>query len=130
MALPLESKIMADIGLGMHYSWYNGSGSCRHIALGAAQKLPEVLKAEGVKIDRQLVRLLEKVADHETRYELTKTWVCASDVIQLMIHRTNGMSKEMYDEVKENIIASSTPKGSPYMIKPDGTKVPFSVRIP
>lgn len=110
MALPLESKIMADIGLGMHYSWHNGSGGCGGTARAAAQRLPAALKAEGIKSDPELIRLLESVARNETMYELTKTWVCASNVIQLLIHRSTGMSKETYDKIKANIIAADTPK--------------------
>ena len=44
MAVQLEQEIMMAIGLGNHYSWYNGSGSCGYIAREAIGLLPKAIQ--------------------------------------------------------------------------------------
>jgi len=41
MTLPLESKIMEEIGFGHHYTYENGAGVCRMIRERGVEKLPE-----------------------------------------------------------------------------------------
>lgn len=88
MSLPTEDEIMREIGLGNHYSWFNGSGSCAGIRKAAVRKLPEVLRAHDLTPHLQLVRVLERVAESEGQngqdylYVLTKTWQACSTAIR------------------------------------------------
>src|SRR5689334_4096267 len=92
MAVHLESEIMNAIGLGNHYSWYNGSGSCEYIRKEAVKRLPQAINdkvAAGEKIappEHDLIRLAISVALNEPRdTTLTKTWEVCSYVIQAHI---------------------------------------------
>lgn len=88
MSLPMEDEIMREIGLGNHYSWFNGSGSCGGIRKAAARRLPDALRAHGIAPHMPLLRLLERVAEQEGQngrdyqYVLTKTWQACSTVIR------------------------------------------------
>ena len=89
MALELESEIMAAIGLGQHYNWFNGSGSCYGIRNAAIRKLPSAIRAarrRGKKIvmpPKELLNMLEEVSRTESSdYSLTKTWQALSDAIR------------------------------------------------
>ena len=94
MALPLEQKIMGEIGLGQHYGWYNGSGSCQYIRRDAADKLAAAIQKhhdqddEIVPPNHSLIALVKQIAHYgdNDRYTLTKTWVAASYVIAHHIH--------------------------------------------
>lgn len=100
--MPLESEIMAKIGLPMHYNYYNGSGSCRHIRQRAAQNLESVIQkqhdSEPTSIappDPELIRLLKKVAERgdSNQYMLTGTWIAASYIIAEHIHQATADEK-------------------------------------
>ena len=94
MPLPLESTIMAEIGLGANYRWYNGSGSCEYTRKKAARKVASAIQAHvnaGDEIAAPNMRLIALVGRaacelDTNRYTLTKTWQVASDVIQAHIH--------------------------------------------
>ncbi len=107
MALELETEVMRDIGLGNHYNWFNGSGSCRGIRQEAAKKLPEAIKKryeKGESIaepDGQLCATLTQIAQSSDtgEYSLTKTWEAASYIIAEHIHQakaTPEKRKEAY----------------------------------
>jgi len=87
MAMELEEKVMAAIGLGQHYNWYNGSGSCEYIRKNAANKLAEAMQIEGITPNNTLVGLVRQAAQKldDSEYTLTNTWQVASDVIQTHI---------------------------------------------
>ena len=90
MSLPLEDEIMEEIGLGRHYYWYNGSGSCIHIRQAAVDKLYRVLLArwqagEPVafpNLDQvELAHQAATIVDRED-YTLTLTWQACANVIR------------------------------------------------
>lgn len=91
MSLPEEDQIMSEIGLGSHYHWYNGSGSCRSIRITAAERLAAALVRHGYQVDERFTRLLLDVArsrDPEASDDdccLTTTWQVASEVIRAHI---------------------------------------------
>ncbi len=108
MAFPLESTIMAEIGLGNHYHWYNGSRSCRGRRVEAADKLTgkiqehhdagdEIAQPSGI-----LIAMLKRVAKSgETSSDsLTNTWVSASYVIAEHIHQAHSSNEERLDAYK------------------------------
>jgi hypothetical protein len=130
MAMELESKIMAEIGLGNHYNWYNGSGSCGGIRRDAAEKLAEVIEKHhkaGDRIappDKVLVKLVKEVAGagDEDESTLTKTWVVASYIIAEHIHQAKSTDRdrqEAYDRVqayiKKNYLPASSRRGLGFM---------------
>ncbi len=90
IVLELEETIMGEIGLGMPYSWHNGSGSCIHTREEAAKRLPEAITKHNAidnsKIAPPQAVLTELVARagrlDKSEYVLTKTWQVASDVIR------------------------------------------------
>ena len=94
MALPLEQKIMNEVGLGQHYGWYNDSGSCQYIRHDAADKLADVIQkyhdqdGEIAAPNHSLVAIVKQIAHYgdNGRYTLTKTWQAASYVIAHHIH--------------------------------------------
>ena len=102
MALELESVIMKEIGLGQHFNWYNGSGSCRGIRQEAANKVTEVIQkyhdaGESIALpDRDLIETLKQVAlfGDTGEYSLTKTWEVASYVIAEHIHQANASEQD------------------------------------
>lgn len=80
---------MRAVGLGNHFSWFNGSGSCAYIRRDAVRKLPEALRAHDLTPHRPLMRVLERVAEQEGQYDrdggrhvLTKTWQAVSTAIR------------------------------------------------
>jgi len=89
MAIELEDTIRREIGLGSHYNWYNGSGSCQEIRFNAVKLLPDAIKKHadaGEQITQpnpEVITILEDIArKHErSEYSLTKTWQAVSDVI-------------------------------------------------
>lgn len=107
MALELESKIMDEIGLGNHYNWYNGSGSCRPIRVQAVSKLRDAIKSHhdaGEEIaspNNRLIAFARKVAGSslDSNYMLTKAWEVCSYVIASHIHGYNDKS-ELNDTLK------------------------------
>lgn len=115
MALSEESEIMAAIGFHSHYSWYNGSGSCRHIRIAASHKLDVELRRRGMTANPKMLRILERVAHsgEDSDYMLTNTWVCASYIIQAHIHRANGMSPESFNKVLTYLEERYKPKPTP-----------------
>jgi hypothetical protein len=107
MVLELETEVMRDIGLGNHYNWFNGSGSCRWIRQEAARKLLDAIKKrheKGESIaepDEELCATLTRIAQTSdtSEYSLTKTWKAASYVIAEHIHQataTPEKRKEAY----------------------------------
>lgn len=94
MAAPLESEIMADIGLGSYPLYYIGSSSCGWIAREAARRLPDALRKrheageEVASPHDRLIRLLRAVAESSDMYAtaLTPTWETASYVIQAHLY--------------------------------------------
>jgi len=85
----LEDKIMAEIGLGQNYLWYNGSGSCEYIRKEAVASLRQKLEdyqEKGYKIaptSELLVSTLQRIANsyESSKYSLTNTWQALSYVI-------------------------------------------------
>ena len=89
MALPLEKKIMQEIGLGMNYRYYNGSGSCRFLAKQAADKLPSAIKKHadaGEEIITPHFRLCKMASSfvgfEGSDYELTAAWQACATIIR------------------------------------------------
>jgi hypothetical protein len=110
MAMELESRIMAEIGLHTHYNWFNGSGSCAGIRRAAVELLPKAIakhkKAkEKIKIpSSRMMKLLRNVADYgdESMYSLTKTWQACSEAIAACIHAGHG-DKEIMAHIEKYI---------------------------
>jgi hypothetical protein len=90
MSIPLESDVMAEIGLGASYNWYNGSGSCRSIRQSAVRHLEPVLRKFHEKFpdeiaapDLKIIKIAQTVCDREeSEYVLTRTWQVCSDIIR------------------------------------------------
>lgn len=121
MAMQLESEIMSAIGLGNHYNWYNGSGSCAGIARAAARELPAALRARDLEPDQQLVDLVAAVAANEPRDStLTRTWQCAADVIQAHIHFAAGMTPATVGRLRASLLDSYTPPEPEHRYEKDG----------
>lgn len=88
MALELETKIMQEVGLGMHFNWFNGSGSCKYVREEAARNLAKAIEKHhkaGEKIvapDNGLLALMDQATKwDENQYILTIAWQVASYVI-------------------------------------------------
>lgn len=102
MALELESKIMEEIGLHAHYTWYNGSGSCRYIRIEAAEKLSDIIQKhhnDGEDIappNNRLINTVKHIAENgdSDNYILTKTWQAISYVIAEHIHQAKTSDEE------------------------------------
>ena len=100
MALELETQIMMEIGLGNHYSWYNGSPSCGYIQVDAAKRLHEKIqihhdRGEGIATPNfELTETVRRIADEGDDLELTKTWEAVSYVIAAHIHQANVPERE------------------------------------
>jgi hypothetical protein len=111
MALELETEVMRDIGLGNHYSWFNGSGSCRWIRQEAARKLPDAIKErheKGESIaepDEELCATLTRIAQTSdtSEYSLTKTWEAVSYVIAVHIHQATATPEERKEAYKRTL---------------------------
>jgi hypothetical protein len=111
MALPLEEQIMREIGLGNHYNWYNGSGSCEYVRQKAIEQLTQAIQSyadageEILPPDRELIEFARQVAFHgeESQYSLTKTWEVVSYVIADHIHRFHDPdAKSIVDALREH----------------------------
>ena len=102
MALPLEEVVMREIGLGNHYNWYNGSGSCRYIRQKAAEAVTGAIQKHhdaGDEIappDDKLIGVMKRIANYGDRseYSLTNTWIAASYVIAEHIHYANASEED------------------------------------
>ena len=90
MALPLEQTIMSEIGLGQHYNWFNGSGSCKYIRHQAADAMAGVIQAHAdkgediVPPDPSLIAEIKRISrqvDAANQYTLTAVWIAASYTI-------------------------------------------------
>jgi hypothetical protein len=114
MALELEYVIMAEIGFGQNYSWYNGSGSCQFMRRDAANRIAPAIQKHhdaGEPIaqpDEGLVAILKRVAaiGDDSPYSLTKTWQAASYIIAEHIHQSGATEKdkaEAYGMLKQYI---------------------------
>ena len=94
MALPLEETIMNEIGLGAHYSWFNGSGSCEYICRDAVNKLSATLQKHGMTLDPKWLALCREanLVDqvNSGQYGLTNTWIVCSYAIEDAIYRQQG----------------------------------------
>jgi hypothetical protein len=121
MALELESEIMNEIGLGQHYNWYNGSGSCQYIRQEAANRVaPAIQKYHeaGEPIaqpDEDLVAILKRVAaiGDNSQYSLTKTWKAASYVIAEHIHQAGATEQDRtkaYGRLKQYVEKTFLPE--------------------
>jgi hypothetical protein len=121
MSLLLEDTIMQEIGLGAHYNYFNGSGSCEYIRKKAARKLESTIQRhhdEGDEIaapDLLLIDIVRQVATwgDNSRYSLTKTWQAASYVIAHHIHAFHSEPDavgRMADELVEYIREAYLPR--------------------
>ena len=98
MALPLEATIMEEIGLGNHYSYYNGSGSCQFIRKKAADKLQIIIKEYRLRgeiigeADARLCAILKQIASNgdQSEFSLTNTWKAASYIVAEHIHQAKA----------------------------------------
>lgn len=94
MAMPLESKVMEEIGLGQHYSWYNGSGSCQYTRDEAIRRLPEACTKNGLTVSPAWITHCRRasLADQvdARNYGLTNVWVACSYAISDAIYRSQG----------------------------------------
>lgn len=102
MAHPTEQEIMAAIGLGSHYNWYNGSGSCAWIGRQAVEKLPDALQERGMSLSKEWARVLSKALqadsfDSPGGYSLTNVWVACSYAIQDAMYRHESPDSEGVD---------------------------------
>lgn len=85
----LEYRVMAKIGLGQNYRWFNGSGSCEYIRRSAVDNLPNALQElrnQGHKVaptSQLLMDTVRRIANsyESSRYSLTNTWQALSYVI-------------------------------------------------
>ena len=121
MALELESKIMEEIGLHTHYTWYNGSNSCRYIRIEAANKLISAIQkhhdnGEEIAVpNRRLINLLKHIAENgdSDDFILTKTWQAASYVIAEHIHQAKTSEEERvkaYGDLNRYLRSNFLPK--------------------
>jgi len=94
MAVELEQTVMREIGLGNHYNWFNGSGSCQYIRRGAVDKLPTVARKHGLTIAPAWLKHCRTANQVDqvngSQYSLTNTWVACSYAIQDAIYRSEG----------------------------------------
>lgn len=94
MAVELESKVMEGIGLGQHYSWFNGSGSCRYIRNAAIDKLTQVASENGLTIAPEWTAYCRTASRADecggSQYRLTNVWIACSYAIQDAIYRSEG----------------------------------------
>lgn len=94
MAMELETQIMREIGLGQHYSWFNGSGSCRGIRDNAIAQLSVKCKAHGLTVSPAWMAYCQEASRVDNIngnvYSLTNVWVACSDAIADAIHRSQG----------------------------------------
>jgi hypothetical protein len=94
MAVELEQTIMSEIGLGSHYNYFNGSGSCGYIRDAAIRKLPGVAKKHGLSISSAWMQHLEEASQADAfdsnNYSLTNVWVGCSYAIEDAIYRSAG----------------------------------------
>ena len=126
MALELESKIMEEIGLHTHYTWFNGSGLCRYIRTEAADKLFSVIQKHhnsGEEISppiNNLINTVKYIAENgdSDDFILTKTWQAASYVIAEHIHQaktSEGERAEAYRNLNRYLRDNFLPKESNIM---------------
>lgn len=91
MAVELEQTIMAEIGLGNNYRWFNGSGDCGYIRRDAVGNLVEVAKTHGLTISDKWLNHCKTAAQVDQfdsqQYGLTNTWIACSYAIKDAIHR-------------------------------------------
>lgn len=94
MAVELEQTVMREIGLGQHYSWFNGSGSCQYIRREAVDKLPATAQKHGLTIAPAWLKHCRTANQVDqvngSQYSLTNTWVACSYAIQDAIYRSEG----------------------------------------
>jgi hypothetical protein len=118
MSLPLEDEIMAEIGLGQHFSWFNGSGSCLYIRQDAANKLGDVLRkyADAGKVfepDGAVLGAVRCVAMCEkTDYLLTKTWQACATAIRAHMDAVGGGARCLVDAeryIRDTFVDRSVP---------------------
>jgi len=101
MAVELEQAIMREIGLGNHYSWFNGSGSCEYIRREAVNRLPAIAQGHGLTISKKWLAQCKTANQVDqvdgNQYSLTNTWITCSYAIQDAIYRKEGGDKAGYD---------------------------------
>lgn len=123
MALELESKIMGEIGLYSHYTWYNSSGSCRYIRTEAANKLFSTIQKhhdDGEEIappKNNLINTVKYIAEigDSDDFILTKTYQAASYVIAEHIHQAKTSEEERaeaYRNLNRYLVSNFLPEGS------------------
>jgi len=143
MALKLESEIMARIGLGNHYQWFNGSTSCAAYRNSAVAKLKKAIQAahdDGKHIcppQDDLIDLARRARGlDQSDCTLTKTWQACSHVIAIHIHlhglykkRQQQGGKKAFGEMKADYLKSiaesmGLPNGPPKpRVSMDGTTI-------
>lgn len=87
----LEQKIMKEIGLSEHYTWYGGSDKCKATAWKAVNKLPDVLRNEGMNVSLECfseVKYAQALDYVMTQgWGLKNTWIACTYAIQDAIAR-------------------------------------------
>jgi hypothetical protein len=101
MAVELEQTVMRDIGLGNHYSWFNGSGSCEYIRRDAVNYLSDAAKKHDLIISPKWLAHCKKAIQVDGfgsgRYGLTNVWVACSYTIQDAIYRLEAGEAAGFD---------------------------------
>jgi hypothetical protein len=95
MAHPDEQQIMAEIGLGQHYTGFNGSLSCGfYLRNQAIERLPDALASHGMTLAPAWAAHVRKAALVDQvisgDYSLTNVWIACSYAIQDALYRAAG----------------------------------------
>jgi hypothetical protein len=117
MALPLESQIMAKVGLSMHYDWFNGS-DCRSTRDAVCKLLPSAIQNavnSGEKIappNSDLINLLPEISAIEDRESITSTWEATSYIIRAHIEAAHNPSitEQFFTNMQAFLINTYLPK--------------------
>lgn len=94
--MSLEDTIMRELGLPRHYSTFEGSRSCRGARRAAAAKLPDALRAHGLRPNVPLMNAVMAVALWGDIGDTTlrKTWVACSHAIRAQINGGGDVASE------------------------------------
>jgi len=91
VSVELEATIMRELGLSHDYRWHEGSRSCRGVRRAAAAKLPQALRAHGLRAAPAVMNAVMAVAEFGDVGDETirKTWQACATAIQGAIQRTD-----------------------------------------
>ena len=114
---------MEEIGLGNHYTWFNGSPSSRNIRIEAADKLFSAIQKHHDNGDEiaspknNLINTVKDIAEigDSDNYTLTRTWQAASYVIAEHIHQVKTSDEERdraYQDLNRYLRSNFLPEGS------------------